>query len=202
MQNYLNKIYAAVIALTAVIVLALVARTWLLAKNTAIVTEVETETRVDSLVLDSIRSIGQWELMAVRQTVVVDTTRSKWLGLDKDHLKRQYKGILSIGIDTRGLSKEWFCKDGQSCSVMLPEPQLLDESFLDETLTETLESDDEAFEEDPEVKHSMAQKAKAMMKEHALTRENIEKARKQARQELSERFRAMGFDTVEVTFGK
>lgn len=170
------KLY--VIAVVAAITVVVVA--WLLLRpavkesgvETVATNEQVTSTRA---VLDSIRSIGQWELMAVDMQVDVDTVQSRWLGMRHERLQRRYFGRVSLGIDMRQ------CTDLRS----LPPVCVLDSNFIDESRTELIVCENQSMERDSKLKAAMLSKARRMMLRDVATPQRISECEQKAKDEIN-----------------
>lgn len=125
-------------------------------------------------VLDSIRSIGQWELMTVDVQADVDTVIDRWFGMKHDHLQRRYFGRISLGID---MSK---CKDLRD----LPEACVLDSNFIDESRTELIVCDNTSDEQNSHLKIVMLEKARRMMLRDAVTPLRLQQCEQKAKEEI------------------
>ena len=88
------------------------------------------------IIIKSMRHIGQWEFMTITDEEVVERSR-KNLILSDDKLVRIYYGTLRLGIDLEKLREDAISTQGDSISMVLPPVQLLDDDFIDETLTKT-----------------------------------------------------------------
>lgn len=137
---------------------------------------IATDGKVESTkaVLDSIRSIGQWELMAIDVQADVDTTVERWFGLKHDHLQRRYYGRISLGIDMRQ------CKDLSN----LPEACVLDSNFIDESRTELIDCDNTSDEQNSHLKAVMLEKARRIMLRDAATPLRLQQCGQKARDEI------------------
>lgn len=188
-------------ALAAVVLLAVL---WLglrwAMKETGISTSQEERVEQTAAVMDSIRSIGQWELAYIDTNVQVDTVARRWLGLVKDKLQRRYYGRVSVGIDMRRLPEEWCVRKEDTVWVTLPDVCLLDSNFIDESRTELVLSEDDDLEADKTMKQAMLERARQKMIDAALTPKVSSDARRLATDRMSERFRAIGYGKVVVEF--
>lgn len=181
-----------VIAVTAAVAL------WLLWSHPSEeVVEVEHYDATPAL-MDSIRSIRQWELLEVEVVTDIDTSRSRYLGMVHDNLRRRYYGSMSLGIDLDNVPEQWYDAHGDSITVRLPEVILLDETFIDESRTRLLVSDSKDFEADPVTKQRMYDRAVEKMKAQGLAPKNLQKARKNAEDELTRLLKNVGYKWVEV----
>lgn len=169
-------------------------------EQSGIGTEEERRTEITPAVLDSIRSIGEWQLMTVPLTLEVDTMQKRWLGMVKDKLRRSYSGTMSLGINLHKLQDEWHEVDGDTITLTMPDVCLLDSNFIDESKTRLILSESNSFESDPKVKGAMLRKARNRMISVGITSANLQNCRDQATKELEKRFKAIGYKGVKVKF--
>ena len=168
--------------------------------GSSLTTEAEERIERTPAVVDSIRSIGQWELASVELSVDVDTIRKRWIGLVKDEVKRRYTGKLSIGIDMTQLHDSCYAVSGDTITVTLPAVRLLDTNFIDESRTRTLIADNEEFADNPQVKKAMLEKARRRLAAQGADSETVAECRQRAAAEVKERFSAIGYSAVVVVF--
>lgn len=129
-------------------------------------------------VLDSIRSIGEWELANVEAQVDVDTVVKRWMGLRHSRLQRRYHGRLSVGIDLRKVSLD---KDS---AFVLPAVCLLDSNFIDESRTELIVCENKGIERDSKIKIAMLRKARDMMIRDVMKPALLSDCEKRAKEEI------------------
>lgn len=168
--------------------------------SSSLTTEAEERIERTPAVVDSIRSIGQWELASVELSVDVDTIRKRWIGLVKDEVKRRYTGRLSVGIDMTQLQDSCYAVSGDTITVTLPAVRLLDTNFIDESRTRTLIADNEEFADNPQVKKAMLEKARRRLAAQGADSKTVAECRQRAAAEVKERFSAIGYSTVVVVF--
>lgn len=132
------------------------------------------------MIVTKIKNIGEWEFLAVSDEEFVDTVR-KGIFFD-DKLARIYYGTLRIGIDFSLCNEEWLKKDGDSIRVLLPPVKLLDENFLDEANTKPFYEKGNWSNED---RRKLTERAKAAMRARCLTKENMQRAQKEAERHIS-----------------
>lgn len=148
--------------------------------------------------IDSIRAIGQWELLTISTEEMVDTIEPHWYG--EREWTRIYTGTLRIGVDLKRARADWFrVAGGDSAVVVLPEPTLLDEHFIDEARTRTFNQQGSWNAAAAEALYAKAARA---MKARALTPDNLRRARAGATQQMAGLARALGLRAVSVTFEK
>ena len=199
MKHTLRFYITAALLCIAVGVAAYLALRYVLSSS-SLTTEAEERIERTPAVVDSIRSIGQWELASVELSVDVDTIRKRWIGLVKDEVKRRYTGRLSVGIDMTQLQDSCYAVSGDTITVTLPAVRLLDTNFIDESRTRTLIADNEEFADNPQVKKAMLEKARRRLAAQGADSETVAECRQRAAAEVKERFSAIGYSTVVVVF--
>ncbi len=164
---------------------------------TLIITGTETSFRISKserinitpIRVQDIRDIGQWEFLSISDEELVDTLEENWWR-DKE-LIRIYRGTLRLGIDLGKAKEQWIYLQGDTAVVELPGIELLDEDFIDE-------ANSEAFFEtgswNQDAREALYQKAKRQMYNRCYTRENIRKAEENAKEQLAQFVKAMGFE--------
>lgn len=158
----------------------------------------------------ALRDIGEWEFLAAPCEELVERHEAHTFG-DK-HLVRIYRGTLRIGIDMSKASDNWFRTEAASSSITpgveietpdaaailtLPDVALLDSTFIDEARTTTF------YEEgtfSAKIKQQLYDEAQRAMIRRTVTPENIEAARKTAREQFTRIFHALGFEKVTINF--
>ena len=193
----LTKIYIA-LGLVAVIVVAGLA--WRLideVKDAKI--EVVSDNKIDITpeVIQSIKSIGEWEFLSIADEEMVDTIR-KGIFTD-DHLVRIYYGQLSIGVNMRKVGPRWIEATGDSVTVTLPKVELLDNDFIDEARTKSFYESGRWSAADRE---AMYRRAYSMMKRNCLNAKNIRAAEMNAEAQIANIMKGLGFRAVTVRFDK
>ena len=168
---------------------------------TLIITGTETSFRISKserinitpIRVQDIRDIGQWEFLSISDEELVDTLEENWWR-DKE-LIRIYRGTLRLGIDLGKAKEQWIYLQGDTAVVELPGIELLDEDFIDE-------ANSEAFFEtgswNQDAREALYQKAKRQMYNRCYTRENIRKAEENAKEQLAQFVKAMGFEHAVV----
>lgn len=155
------------IAIAAIVILAFVGGFFIYRTITGNKPMTTTKTVDDHtpVVLDSIKSIGKWSLLSIEMDQVVDTLDDGFLGtkIKREPVKVQFHGTLHYGYDTNKLPKNWVVVRGDSITFNLPDPQLLDDNFLDERKTIVLDGDQD-FINKPNVRAALVRKAKAKMR--------------------------------------
>lgn len=143
-----------------------------------------------------IKRIGQWEFVSVSDEVVVDTVVKRVLVPD-DRLTCIYYGTLSIGVDLDKAADDWAVNHGDTITVKLPKPGLLDQNFIDEASTRVFY---ESGTWRPAARKAMLRRAGVKMKAFALTPANLKRAEEAASDRFERLFKAMGAKEVIVSF--
>lgn len=150
--------------------------------------------------VDSIRSIGQWSVVEIAISQIVDTVDRGFFSDDK--IEVMYHGTLHYGIDMTKVGKDWVRTEADSVVfIHLPDVTLLDNRFLDERDVKVILGDnDQDFINRPEVREALVAKAKAAMIKKGDTRK--EEARRKVESELQHLFKSHGYKQVMVFFGE
>lgn len=196
-MSKLTKIYI-LLGLVAVIVVAgLVWRLIDEVKDAKI--EVVSDNKIDITpeVVQSIKSIGEWEFLSIADEEMVDTMR-KGIFSD-DHLVRIYYGQLSIGVNMRKVGPRWIEATGDSVTVTMPKVELLDNDFIDEARTKSFYESGKWSAADRE---AMYRRAYSMMKRNCLNAKNIRAAEMNAEAQIANIMKGLGFRAVTVRFDK
>lgn len=143
----------------------------------------------------AIRDIGEWEFLSVNTEELVELNEAALLG-DKE-LVRIYTGTLRLGINLSHSGDHWFEARGDTAILRLPAVGLLDPDFIDEARTRSFY---EKGHWDAEARQKLYEKARKAMLRRCLTRQNLEQAEQNAREQFEKIFRSLGFGTVEITF--
>lgn len=149
-----------------------------------------------SIEIKSVTDIGQWEFLTLSDEELVDSTESRLLGSDKK-ITRIYYGTLRLGIDLSKLANGGIHMREDTLDVKLPPVELLDSNFIDETRTQSF------FEKgswDHQARQALYEKAKRQMKARCMTEDNINIAQVHAVEEVSQLFRSMGYQYIDIHF--
>ena len=149
-----------------------------------------------SIEIKSVTDIGQWEFLTLSDEELVDSTESRLLGSDKK-ITRIYYGTLRLGIDLSKLANGGIRMREDTLDVKLPPVELLDSNFIDETRTQSF------FEKgswDHQARQALYEKAKRQMKARCMTEDNINIAQVHAVEEVSQLFRSMGYQYIDIHF--
>jgi len=188
-----NKIMA---VLLSVVLLAGIA-VWLVRSllRSEVGVEVDEGIRVTPEQITSIKGIGEWEFLAVANEELVDTVR-KGVFSD-DHLVRIYYGTARLGVNMHQVEPGWISTEGDTLLVTLPAVGLLDRDFIDEGRTKSFFESGRWSHQD---RDALYRKAYRQMLEHSLTKENINSARENGKEQFRRMMKAIGFDRVRVRF--
>ncbi len=143
--------------------------------------------------IDSIRSIGQWEFLSIADEEIVDTVRHGFFG--DDQLSRIYYGTLRLGLDLRTMPDDWITMDHDTVVVTIPSARLLDDNFLDEARTRSFIEEGKWSEAD---RTALTRKAIYLMRRRCLTPANIRRANDNAKVQIEQLIRSMGFKFVKI----
>ena len=159
--------------------------------------EVVSDNKIDITpeVIQSIKSIGEWEFLSIADEEMVDTTR-KGIFSD-DHLVRIYYGQLSLGVNMHKVGSRWIEVAGDSVTVTLPKVELLDNDFIDEARTKSFYESGKWSAADRE---AMYRRAYSLMKRNCLTPKNIRAAQNNAEAQMQNIMKSLGFRAVTVKF--
>lgn len=144
-----------------------------------------------------IEEIGEWEFIAVRCEVVVDTLRKGFFS--DDRLVAIYTGTPRLGIDLGRVERDWVMVAGDTVTLSLPPVGLLDEHFVDEARTRVFY---ESGTWTGGARKEMYVRACRKMREQCMTKENLYQAEENARKQFAAMFRALGFQTIVIKFVK
>lgn len=143
--------------------------------------------------ITSIKAIGEWEFLAVASEELVDTVRKGFI--KDDHLVRIYYGTVRLGVNMHQVEPGWIVASGDSITVTLPQPGLLDRDFIDEARTKSFYESGKWSHKDRE---KLYQKAYRQMLDHSMTKENLSNARKNGEDQFLSMMKAMGFEHVNI----
>lgn len=145
--------------------------------------------------IKAIEDIGEWEFLSVSDEEIVDTVRHGFFG--DDELVRIYYGVARLGIDMRKVDNGWLTMHGDTLVARVPQVELLDSNFIDEARTRSFIEKGKWSNAD---RADMYRRAFAAMRGRAMTKSNVDAARRNAEAQLRNLFRSIGVDNVSVTF--
>lgn len=159
--------------------------------------EVSKEIDITPAMITSMKEIGEWEFLSIENEELIDTVRKGFFS--DDELVRIYYGRLRLGINMHKTEPRWIRAKGDSVSVTLPAIELLDTNFIDEARTQSFFESGSWSDADREALYQRAYRA---MKRRCLTPQNIKTAQDNARQQLTQIMKSLGFKHVSVVFAK
>ena len=195
-KNFFDKIkHAKAILIAAGIVVAIIVLWWLVrgVQQTEISLEADQHIDITPQQIESIRAIGQWEFLAISNEELVDTTRKGFFS--DDHLARIYYGTVRLGIDMQKMDSTWITTQGDSITLWLPRPALLDSKFIDEARTKSFHESGRWTARDRE---TLYRRAEQRMLQYSLTPKNMETARQNGETQLRRLMLSMGFQHVNI----
>lgn len=192
-----GSIAAAVVVF--IVVSAIVTGRWIWEKAEAGIPDIsyneQTEVGLSATQVQSIIDIDQWEFLSVTDEEMVDTMRSG-LFFD-DHLVCIYYGTLRLGINMQRLDTSRLQLKGDTLAIVLPQPTLLDNDFIDDARTQIFH---EVGDWPSSARNDLYARAKARMQQRALTTANMVRTREMATMQMQQLLQAMGYGYVEVAF--
>lgn len=176
-------------------IVALVALWWIVSgiSQSEVTLDVNQEIDLTPEQITSIEAIGEWELLAIANEELVDTTRKGFF--KDDHLVRIYYGTVRLGIDMKNVEQGWLHTVGDSIVVTLPQPGLLDKNFIDEARTKSFFESGKWSHQD---RDKLYQKAYRQMLAHCLTPENLRSARENGEALFTKMMKNMGYERISV----
>ena len=184
------------ITLIAVAVIACIIVLWWLKgcmSKTELSLDVDQSINITPQQITSIKAIGEWEFLAVTSEELVDTVRKGFIS--DDHLARIYYGTVRLGINMHQVEPRWIVATGDSITVTLPQPGLLDKDFIDEARTKSFFESGKWSHQDRE---KLYQKAYRQMLHHSMTQENLQIARENGEEQFRRMMKTMGFEHVNI----
>ena len=195
-KNIFNKIKNAKFILIIIgIIVAIIIVWWLIRGVQQTEIGIESDQRIDVTPqqIESIRAIGQWEFLSISNEELVDTTRRGIFS--DDHLARIYYGTVRLGIDMQQMDSTWITVQGDSITLWLPRPTLLDREFIDEARTKSFHENGRWTAQDREILYRRAQQR---MLRYSLTKKNVETAKQNGETQLRRLMQSMGFQHVNI----
>ncbi|MBP5257882.1 MAG: DUF4230 domain-containing protein [Prevotella sp.] len=166
---------------------------WLGTGNSIETAQTAPKTTISPTIVTEIRQIGQWEFLTIEDEEMVDTVKH---GIFKDEeLIRIYNGKLRLGVDLTQADPRWIEMKDDSLIITLPKITLLDKDFIDEAMTQPFFQSGDWTDADYE---SLYQRAYQRMKARCMTKENMRIAEDNARSEMENLFRSMGYDKLRI----
>jgi hypothetical protein len=147
--------------------------------------------------IESIKAVGEWEFLSVSTEELIDTTRKRLFS--DDQLVRIYYGTLRLGVNMKQVEPGWIQQRNDTLFLTLPKVELLDRDFIDEARTKSFFESGTWKAEDRE---ALYKRAYRKMIAHCLTPANLSTAEDNARDSFRKMLRSMGYQNIEITFGK
>lgn len=197
MQGLMSRVAltAGIITVLAVVIIA--AWTVRSCSKDKIETAVNDKINITQAHITAMKEIGEWEFLTITDEEMADTTRRGFFS--DDHLIRIYYGRLRLGINMHKVKPHWITAEGDSITVRLPDVELLDEDFIDEARTQSFFESGKWTGADREALYI---RAYTLMRRRCLTKENIENARENARQQFTRMMKALGYKKVGIEFSR
>ena len=189
----MNKLRLLTVIAVAVCILVVVVALMRCNATTSLHISHEGQVEITPTQIDSSRSIGQWEFLSIADEEIVDTVRHGFFG--DDQLSRIYYGTLRLGLDLRTMPDDWITMDHDTVVVTIPSARLLDDNFPDEARTRSFIEEGNWSEADPA---ALTRKAIYLMRRRCLTPANIRRANDNAKVQIEQLIRSMGFKFVKV----
>ena len=189
----MNKLRLLTVIAVAVCILVVVVALMRCNATTSLHISHEGQVEITPTQIDSIRSIGQWEFLSIADEEIVDTVRHGFFG--DDQLSRIYYGTLRLGLDLRTMPDDWITMDHDTVVVTIPSARLLDDNFLDEARTRSFIEEGKWSEA---ARAALTRKAIYLMRRRCLTPANIRRANDNAKVQIEQLIRSMGFKFVKV----
>jgi hypothetical protein len=145
--------------------------------------------------IKSIEEIGEWEFLQLTDEELIDTVKHGFFG--DSELARIYYGTLRLGINLHQAPPGWIVQDKDTLRLSLPPIQLLDQDFIDEARTKAFFESGKWTEAD---RKQLYERAYSRMKQRSLTPANIAIAQANARQQIENMMKSMGFKNVKTGF--
>lgn len=196
LQNIMSRmtLLAGIIAILAIAIMA--AWTVRSCSRDKIGTVVNDTINITPAQITAMKEIGEWEFLTITDEEMADTTRRGFFS--DDHLIRIYYGRLRLGINMHKVKPHWITATGDSITLRLPDVELLDNDFIDEARTQPFFESGKWNDADRE---ALYKSAYAAMRKRCLTKENMDNARENARQQFTQMMKTMGYKRVNIIFG-
>lgn len=197
LQGFMSRLTLLAGIITVLIIVIFVAWTVRSCSKDKIETVVDNTINITPAHITAMKEIGEWEFLTITDEEMADTTRH---GLfSDDHLVRIYYGRLRLGINMHKVKPHWITATGDSITMQLPDVELLDEDFIDEARTQSFFESGKWTDADRE---ALYRRAYISMRRRCLTKENLKNARENAKQQFMQMMKTMGYNKVNIVFGK
>mgnify|MGYP001001262829 FL=1 len=134
-------------------------------------------------------------MLKINDEELIDTV-SRGFFSDSE-LVRIYYGTVRLGVDLRQAGPQWLHVEGDSIIATLPPITLLERNFIDEARTKAFFESGKWTEAD---RKQLYERAYSRMKQRSLTPANIAIAQANARQQIENMMKSMGFKNVKTGF--
>ena len=184
-----------IVAIAAPILLLIIV--FSLLKGTSVGIEQNDRISVTPTQIRAIEEIGEWEFLSISDEELIDTVSYGFFG--DSELVRIYYGTLRLGINLREAKPGWIKVEKDSIAVRLPSVRLLDQDFIDEARTVSFFESGTWTGQDRE---NLYQRAYQAMLRRCLTRQNINTAEQNARNQFHKLMLSMGYKKVNIQVEK
>ena len=187
----------AILMITLIVVLLItitIAIRWI-TNGTSLHFKQNTQIDLTPTLIKSIEEIGEWEFLQLTDEELIDTVKHGFFG--DSELARIYYGTLRLGINLHQAPPGWIVQDKDTLRLSLPPIQLLDQDFIDEARTKAFFESGKWTEAD---RKQLYERAYSRMKQRSLTPANIAIAQANARQQIENMMKSMGFKNVKTGF--
>lgn len=174
-----TKLTIALVAIAVILVSVIVCVIINKVDDTSIQTATVSSDNNTRTIIEEMREIGQWEFLTINDEELVDTTRRAFFS--DSQLVRIYYGTLRLGIDFDKCDADWISVRNDTIVVKLPEIQLLDSLFIDETRSQSFYEQGRWTDKD---RKKLYEKARCQMLARCFTKANRQQARKNAEDQL------------------
>lgn len=145
--------------------------------------------------IKSIKEIGEWEFLSIRDEELVDTIR---VGIfSNDRLARIYYGTLRLGVNLKQVEPGWIVASGDTINITLPQIDLLDRDFIDEARTRSFY---ESGTWNPKDREAMLQRAYHKMLQRGMTSQNLQIAKQNGDAQVRQVLQSMGFKQIKIQY--
>lgn len=146
--------------------------------------------------ITSIKNIGKWEFLSMDMEEMVDTIHHRTL-LSDEELVRIYRGTARLGTDMTEVSEGWLTTNGDTATLVMPRIRLLNKKFIDEANTRTFT---EKGSWDAKAREALYKKTERKMLLRLKQNDAYAKAEESGRAQMTALMKAIGFNTVKITF--
>lgn len=179
LNSGLTRLYLFVAMVCVILVVVIIFKVCEGVKDTSI--SIVTNEKIDCTpnIVDHMKTIGQWEFLAVSDEELIDTVRKGFFS--DDELVRIYYGKLRLGIDLSTCSEDWISQKDDTVFVTIPPIRLLDQNFIDEARTKSFFESGKWSNAD---RQAMYDRARDRMIRRCMSPENIKVAHDNACEQM------------------